>query len=816
MDRIAHLRRVRKWTLIGNGQKGEFLKLSAVIPSQVHVTLLKHGIIDDPLMGKMADNCQWVEQRDWHYETYFSSAALKKYHHPELVMQGLDGPAEVYGNEKLLAKSWSSFVPVSVDLTPFMGSGVLIRVTFPRVAALIPPPSERFESACFGNDRVYLRKMQCSFGWDWAPRLVSCGLWRDVILREAQFPSKFEIYVATKEASTEEALLHVDWELDEIPEALIKWRLISPTKTVIAKGVGAACNTKMELRVAKPCLWWPHGHGAQPLYKFEIDVVRGREVLRNVVTEFGIRKVIWERIPDELGESFTLLVNGRRVFCKGANWVPADPFPSRLAAKDYQALLNAAVGANMNMLRVWGGGIEEPEVFWRTCNRLGIMVLQDFFLACGEYPEGDQKYQEVYEAECESLIRRLRNHPCLVLWSGNNELGMNDDPAGKHPGKILGKISQQLCCKLDSLREYIPTSPHKGETNNSPYYGDSHDSAYYRRETFETGGLMEFREATMAMKNRFLSESVTQGSPCDSTLESFGGREALGNINDEVWRYHTCDNPHKGFDLHHFEMLMTGAERFFGCSDNAKTRWYHSRLLQYECVRIAAESLRSKMYQSSGLLFWMFNDIWPALGWSLVDYYHRPKAGWFAARTGFSGTICSIQSGANGVSVIIVNERDDVREIFCEVAYVNKVGEFCQEGIFKVHLSPNNCSAVTTISSEQLADKQLVTCRIYRKPNFIIDRSTYLLRPPGELRLAPSKIHKKVIRGDSGKNGLLEISASSYTRWIELSGAIIPEDNYFDLWPGEIRRVSFKNVQYASIGVIALQAWNGKLVHQEE
>ncbi|HEY5140526.1 MAG TPA: hypothetical protein VIJ25_14595, partial [Methylococcales bacterium] len=380
---------------------------------------------------------------------------------------------------------------------------------------------------------------------------------------------------------------------------------------------------KKTLTIANPQLWWPNDHGEQPLYSCAISLQCSDGAVidaRNVT--FGIRTVELEQLADTRGGSFTFIINGRRIFCKGGNWVPADPFPSGISKTHYERLIGHAHDAHFNMLRAWGGGIYEPEEFWNACDRMGIMVIQDFLLACAQYPEDDPVFLDDLRREFADAIKLLRNHASLVLWSGDNELGMNDPPSSNYWGKqISEQISRPLCRSLDPPRPYQPTSPFGGKINNSTDAGDCHVSPWYDAG-FLRSDMSDYRKKIDAVHGRFVSECALPGAPPWRSLLKFMTENDIAGPNADMWEYHTKDNPFNGMDdLTHYQMLVRTAENLFGKTDDPCQRVQYMEYVQCEFNRLIVESLRRRKFDCSGVLFWMYNDCWPASGWSVVDYY---------------------------------------------------------------------------------------------------------------------------------------------------------------------------------------------------
>ncbi|MDG0810647.1 hypothetical protein OMP40_15670 [Cohnella rhizosphaerae] len=413
--------------------------------------------------------------------------------------------------------------------------------------------------------------MQCTFGWDWVHRLVSYGIWRPVYIEAKPAGEIAHSWVRTLAIHEDAAALA--WEVEAAglkQDSVLRLGLAAPGGEPVwsfVTGISPAQPVvKGELRVEQPQLWWPAGYGEPALYRFSVSLTAsGGEALDTRSDEIGIRIVEVEQIPDDRGSSFTIVVNGERIFAKGGNWVPADPFPSAVTAERYSHLLQLLVDGHMNMLRVWGGGTYELPAFWQTCNRLGILVSVDFMMACAEYPDDEPWFIAAMKKEVASTIKQLRNHPSLVIWYGDNELAMNNNEEDDYWGKrVCAEVTTPLCAELDPSRPFFPTSPIYGRPFNSQDAGDCHVSPWYEVD-FLLGDMRDYRERIREGRGRFLSESAIPGSPPLSSLLKMMTMADVADEQADIWEFRTKDNPYNGQDeLTHYRLLEKTAAALFG------------------------------------------------------------------------------------------------------------------------------------------------------------------------------------------------------------------------------------------------------------
>lgn len=640
--------------------------IPASVPGCVHTDLQAAGILGDLFWRTENDTCQWVENCNVTYTRTFAVDAVQKNTH--LTFEGLDVYARIFLNGIPIGEADDMFHPWSY---PVDGA---LRVGENTLEVHLRSPVREVEglpkrSGAFTTERLYTRRVQCTYGWDWVARFVTMGIWRPVYL-ECRTPDRFcDVYVYTKDISRYTAQLSVTAAFADVtgdafadftvldPDGVpvyTRSRRLLPTKKGDTDTVIAFCADITDAR-----LWYPVGYGAQPLYTLVI-ACGGEEVSR---TRFGIRTVTllepedapdspeavlaaelkqtpqltdWDR--NEGSSAFWLLINGVRIFCTGANWVPCEPFPSAETDDKLRMLVRRAADGGYNMLRVWGGGIFEHPAFYDACDACGVLVTQDFLMACGRYPEEDDGFIAKLAREAEAAAHALRNHPCLVWWSGDNENAVSgDENMADYSGRraALEGIAPVLA-RLDPARPFLPSSPYGGIPYASGVRGTTHNTQFLGNffSWVRGGDLSDYRGVMESYLSRFCAEQPALGMPYVSSLRRFMTEEDIFGDDVSVSEYHTKNNPGLG------EVTLYGyvdrlARGMFGDYRDGYDRVYKMQLLQCEWIRIMVELYRRHAWYSSGMIFWMFNDCWPAANsWSHVDYDGRPKPAYYTfART---------------------------------------------------------------------------------------------------------------------------------------------------------------------------------------
>ena len=800
------------WLLTGKDLSGKPIRIPIQVPGHVHPALEAAKLIPPPFWRDNAKECQWPEKVEWTFSRDFEVPADAALSRAELHFGGIDTYADIYLNGKHLGASRNMFVPLRLKTAGALKTGRN------ELKAVIHPYAEMLKGkrmdypAAFTSDRVHVRRVQCTFWWDWVERFISPGLWKEVKLVFPEEATIENVLVRTQDIAPTSASLRLELATIGAREANCRFavEIQDPDGQPVWRTEGRVCSERIALQadLADARLWWPNGYGDQPLYQvtFTLLSAEGAELDRRVVAT-GIRTVRLECLrdrpgsPEEArtiemrklrkeedtpypGESFILLVNGVRIFCKGANWVPPSPFPGNLPAEHYEHLVRLAAEGGMNLLRVWGGGEYEPEAFYDSCDRFGVLVFQDFLLSCGDYPEGDLEFVENLREEVRANVLALRNHCCLALWNGNNENcdGFEWDDPKMTDRALLDEVFLPVLAELDPARPFRPGSPWGGHRNADATIGDCHDSWWWT-------GAEKITPNRFSHVPRFSSESPESGYPLPTVLRKFLAEEDLAHPDnpDGPLEYHIKNNHYftdMGWPTVHGR-LVRNTQVILGEGDTLEQRLFHRAYLQYEWVRLVVEGNRRAKWYNAGVLFWMYNDCWPALGYALVDFYGNPKAGWHACRRAYAPVAATIVEHDGKLVFTILNDSLRTPKVTARILEADTLtGEVKTRQELTISLPANaNLDLLELPLPKENADHTLCFLEV-AEDGKRIDRARWCASWLSQLRLAPARL-EWFRKGDTLTVRCLEGVALG----VAFDGEFVPEDNFFDLLPGEERTI---------------------------
>jgi len=640
----------------------------AQVPGCVHTDLLRARRIPAPHVGRNELDILWIDQADWEYRRTFRAtvrqcaAAMQ-----HLVFEGLDTAAEVLLNGRRVGRADNMFRRWRFDVAgPLRPGENELRVKFRSAMRYAEAMSRKSALPCDRRGtrhwpdrpplvtyRPYVRKAQYQFGWDWGLMQVGCGIWQPCRLETADTPVLEYVTTQQRHARGRVTVAVTAHLLSPSKQkGTLRVRLGGRTVEVKASAAKGQSTVAAEVTVTNPHLWWPAGQGRQNLYTLEVAwVAEGAPTVADrYESRLGLRTTELISRKDKVGRSFGFRINGRDVYAKGANWIPDDVFPSRTTPERTERLLEDCVAANMNMLRVWGGGIYADDHFLRTCDRLGIMVWHDFMFACAAYP-ADRWFLDNVEAEMRHQMRRMANHPSIVLWCGNNEnqeaifVWRRGDP--NHKALVRGYIKltdglqARVVAQEDPGRPWWPSSPSHGtsgpmETNfGDQDSGDMHYwGVWHRREPFS-----RYQELTP----RFCSEFGFQSFPSVETLRTVAGPRDM-NVTSPVMEHHQRSGIGNSVVT---ETLL----REFRLPADFGDFCYLSQVNQALAMKTAIEHWRRIKPHCMGTLYWQLNDDWPVASWSSIDWHLRWKALHHAARRFYAPLLGSVTDDASGLSL---------------------------------------------------------------------------------------------------------------------------------------------------------------------
>ena len=787
----------QNWTL-SNERVGT---LAATVPGCVHTDLIAAGVIKDIFWRDNNRSYQWIEDEAWDYCCRFDAPLGEEV---ELVFEGLDTYAEITLNGRLLGMTDNMFIPHRFDVSSVLQEkNNLLKVHFrsPVKEVAGKPPTR----GAFTTERMYSRRIQCTYGWDWVDRFVTAGIYRPVYLSYANGIDVESVYVYTEHLDAYGAQIYTQFDFTHYQDgAIANVRILDPNGKVVAQTSFYADRPQMVRRfdIAEPKLWYPNGYGDQPLYTLEITV--GENTVRQI---FGIRTLRIMQLPDEKNSpyyrkakqaqqteagqvydqnedfsGFQVIVNGQKVFCKGGNWVPCEPFPSAESDEKISHLVGMAKDMGANFLRVWGGGIFEKQAFYDACDRCGILVVQDFLMACGTYPEKEQWFIDALTKESEFAAKYLRNHPCLAWWHGDNEnatRGSDTQTDYKGRDSALSGLAPQLY-RHDPSRQLLPSSPYGGNTYGSITKGTSHTTNFLgvSFDYFTNNDCNDYKEFMEQFVSRFISEEATFGAISrPSMLKFMTEHDLLEDPTEEMIYYHTKNNP--GLKGHLFDYVRTFAQKLLGEFRDGEDQFFKYKYVQYDWVRVLFENVRRNTGYCNGLIFWMFDDCWPAaLGWSFADYYCMPKAAYYSFQRAAKPIIGSLTAQDETYLLTISSE------IEC------KHGVSVRADLFEDGKPTQTYS--TAASTDGYGTTSLSLPWAYNKDALIVceidsplgcDRCFY---HHGTLPLTPCDGDIRIV---AKTDDSVTLTASRYVHAVELEGECIFEDNYFSLLPEETKTV---------------------------
>ncbi|MFK8850797.1 glycoside hydrolase family 2 protein [Streptomyces sp. Ac-502] len=641
--------------------------LAAEVPGCVHTDLLAAGLIPDPFLGRNEHDVAWIGRRAWTYTTSLPPAPAV-HERTDLVFDGLDTAARITLAGEELGRTRNMHRGYRFDVTGRTGE---LRVEFAsaydEAAAVRAVTGDR--PNVYPEPSQYIRKMACSFGWDWGPTLVTAGIWRPVRLEHWSTARLARVRpLVAVEGTTGRVELRIEVERTRQAAAceLVAHAVIAGTE---ARGAAVIEDGEAVIVLEAPDvgLWWPRGYGDQPLYEVEVTLYEapgtptttaaasapGQHALDAWRRRIGFRTVELDRGADEHGTGFAFVVNGTRTFARGVNWIPDDVLPSRVTPDRYRTRLTQAADANVDLVRVWGGGIYEDDAFYDACDELGLMVWQDFPFACSAYPE-EQPLRGEVEAEARENVVRLMHHTSLVLWNGGNEnlwgfrdWGWEAELAGNSWGEgyYLGLLPR-VVAELDPTRPYTASSPWSGSWDHHP-----NDPAHGTHHSWEVWNRRDYTEYRATVP-RFVSEFGWQAPPALATLRRALPGEALAPDSPGMLHHQKAEAGN--------DKLHRGVTRHFRLPEGDFDRWHYlTQVVQARAVAAGIEHWRSHWPLCAGTVVWQLNDCWPASSWSAIDGDGRPKPLYHELRRVYADRLLTLQPGPDRPVLALVNQSAD-------------------------------------------------------------------------------------------------------------------------------------------------------------
>ncbi len=686
--------------------------LPVPVPGEIHAALQDLGIIPDVNLGLNSLSARWVEEQWWLYRRPFEINAADCDAAAWLVFEGLDLQAIVYLNGEEVGRHANAHRPYRLEVTGKLQAGpnLLAVAVEGGLYYAAERPGEVYTPDTFTvlTKRHWLRKPQYEAGWDWNPRLLNVGITGSVRLDVADEPWLDAVTVLPHLNDTlDRASLDVRSFVHNPGEEgayALHLRVVETGAEVQTLVMLTPGDNRIDasLLVVDPDLWWPRGHGAQALYTVEVALWRGDDLLETRTRRTGVRRVrIMQDVHPVEGRYCIVEVNGRPIFCKGANWVPPDMIPSRITMGRLRALVDLAIGANFNFLRIWGGGLYAGHDLLDLCDEAGLLVWQDLPFACTRYPSDDPAFLAEVRAELTWAVREINSHPSLVVWCGNNEQewGVWEwgfDASGKSlPDYALyHHVIPVLLNREDGTRPYWPSSPY------SPDHGEPNDPTMGDQHPWGVGMTKEYGVDFWAYRtfvDRLPNEGGFLGASSPATLRRFLSEDEQ-HMGAPVWNHH--DNSVNFWDASYqvttraIKSWLGRDPRTMGLDDYATA----SGLLQAEALTEYIANYRRRMFNSAAAVFWMYNDSWPVThGWTIVDYYLRRKLAYHPVRRAFAPVTVVVAEDGDEIGVFGINDTPGDWQGELRFGLFTLAGAYVQDEQCAITLPANASTCVGTI-----------------------------------------------------------------------------------------------------------------------
>lgn len=792
-------------------------------PGDTYQALIAAGRLAHPFVGRHEAEAAWVRDREWWWRTTFEAPIARPGEATELVFEGLDTFATLYLDGQEIARTDNMFRRYAFDISDRAGDGtthsLAIRFDPPTVVhpTVTLPVWTAFTDRVSRSRRNQMRKAQFGWGWDWGPDLPTVGVWQPARVQTRPNSRLIGTRFETLSISDTLAEARLSVELEGAADTSLRIQLSDPDGALVFEHTGPAGDlSDIAISIPSPRLWWTADLGEQPLYTLDTALMDGDRTLDQRRERVGLRTIAIDQSPDPAEPGTTLfrfVLNGVPIFAKGACWVPSTSFVADVDEATYRRLMQQSVDANMNMIRVWGGGIYEPDLFYDLCDQLGLLVWQDFMFACAQYPE-DDAFQANLSGEITDQVRRLRNHACLAVWCGNNENQaihrINDDKNGivsPLSGQTLyDELMPTLLARLDPATPYWPSSPWGGPNPNSMRAGDVHNWTVWHGIPLIPDAEMvgEFRTDPAGMAytryaedhSKFVSEFGIQAAPVMATLTRWMDAADLDPAS-EGFHQRIKDEARKAE-----AMMATVTGQPTSLQDYIDfTQW-----TQAEGLKFGIEHFRRRRPSCSGALLWQLNDCWPCVSWSLIDWGGAEKAAYHAVRRAFAPVLASFRSGADGQVELWIS-NDTLAPVAGEVMVSLEALDGTVIDQWTVPFDAPVGGHAQPWSQAIAPERDRVLRARSRTEQF--EPARYLFVPISQLALGGARPHVQIEQ--MGPNALrIDVSVATYLPFVHLvtdRTDVRFDDNYFDLFAGQPRSIRVEAGAALSVEDLGLAWW---------
>lgn len=760
--------------------------IDAEVPGTVHTDLLKNKLIDDPFYSNNELKLGWIAESDWIYKTVFDMPFERNDSAVKIIFEGLDTIAKIYLNNVMIGNSKNMFMKYEYDVAKFLKekrNELEIHFESPVNYGIEEEKKRGKLPVALNSYRVHIRKAQYSFGWDWGPSFPTIGIWRNVYLEKVKKASIEKFCFDTVSVNNDLAEVEIRFDVannfNEKLNAEINFNSLPKKNIEINSG-----TNKIRLEIKNPLLWMPNGYGEQNQYDVEIKLKdEFNNEIDSIKKKIGIRKI--ELQLEENGErTFRFIVNGKNIFAKGVNWIPGDAFLTRVADDKYRTLINYAKEANMNFIRVWGGGIYENDIFYELCDQAGLLVWHDFMFACGAYPEHEEFIENVKE-EILYNVKRLQHHPSIAIWCGNNEnewIWHQEQKTSYKlmPGyKIYSEVIPALLKEIDPHRPYWESSPFGfDEDPNSETSGNRHQWNIWSR-------WIDYTEVVND-NSLFVTEFGFQGPANKSTFEKYIPKEER-KIHGEIFEFHNkqVEGPER-------------VTRFLSAHLPLNTKWndyiYLAQLNQGFALKTCLEHWRFNQPVTNGTIIWQINDTWPVTSWALIDSELQPKLSYHFVKNSFAPQSIRIKKNNSGIEIEGLNQSERNFSGKLEFIVVKSAsGKTSFKKKYAVNLSPGSISNLVSID-EQFNTNSICVASLYDAERNLTARNYFCFKEWKHLKLPKAKIKMGLSKKDG--NQFAQITTDKPAFFVDIiSSSADFSDRGMIILPGEKCELKIKSVK---------------------
>ncbi|UCE12983.1 MAG: glycoside hydrolase family 2 protein [Candidatus Heimdallarchaeota archaeon] len=784
-------------------QKGTNKTIPIRIPGDNYTALLEAEIIPHPYEGLNELDVQWVGKEDWIFSRSFNVGKdILSEKEIFLHIDSLDTIIDIKINNIAIESSDNMFIRTRCDITKFLIEGENeIKIFFASAEKIakeraknLPYEIPHTLRPVYSEHRNLVRKVQCHSGWDWGPCIMVTGIYGRIYIGAHSKGRIDYVYTNMKlEDQENNWKITVTIEMQSPIQTESKIRvemreldIFESTKIILKEGKNKVI---INLLIENPELWWPSGYGKQHLY--DLTVTTPDDTLSK---QIGFRQLEVVTEDDDIGRSMIFRVNGRDIFCKGANWIPIDALPSLQSPDRYEKLLSDAIDANMNMIRVWGGGQYELELFYKLCDEKGILIWQDFMFACSLYP-ADRKFLTSVEKEISHQVKRLKDHPCIAIWCGDNEnvgalnwfaVSMLNRERYLNDYIKLNKTISNVVKRLDPDRKWWPSSPCAGEDDYSDnWHDDSKGDMHYWSVWHEGKPFEAYYEVTP----RFCSEFGFQSFPSLETVKTYASKDQ--------WDVTSAVMEHHQKNINGNEIITKTIEHYFKKPGQFEEFLYLSQVNQVYAIKTAVEYWRSKRPTCMGVLYWQLNDLWPVASWSSIEYTGKWKLLHYAAKKFYQPIHIVAFSKDNYSTVEIwgINDTIESWEGILELYFIDFSGQILDNQQLSIKLNSEGAIHLKTFNVEKDIPFNRENGFLYlsAKVSSLIIENTFFFTQPKQSKLQPANITFEIDTTSSSRF-LIRIITDKPAFFVALDFSDIQgtfSENCFTLIPDQIKKIFF-------------------------